>query len=236
VVLRSTSRKPTTRRTTALDHLHRPERSAVAWPAAVALEQLRRRPDQIPACRKARQSKRSGQAGLRATQARVRSRACMLGMSLFVLAFACSFLRTNKTHTLRCTMHLRSFPTMAQLNQSRCWLQRGVAKVIVGVHGEADGEGEGGEGDRIERCLRAPVEDPRHVARRPLTILVGRNDSPSCGLPPSPCSSSGVAQTGFRPAEKHGTARDQATQVCAQHKLARLAPVRERAHLMYLET
>jgi hypothetical protein len=70
VVLRSTSRKPTTRRTTALDHLHRPERSAVAWPAAVALEQLRRRPDQIPACRKARQSKRSGQAGLRATQAR----------------------------------------------------------------------------------------------------------------------------------------------------------------------
>ena len=160
----------------------------------------------------------------------------MLGMSLFVLAFACSFLRTNKTHTLRCTMHLRSFPTMAQLNQSRCWLQRGVAKVIVGVHGEADGEGEGGEGDQIEWCLGAPVESPPHVARRPLTISIGRNDPLWRGLPLSPWSSYGVARTRFQPAEKHGKAKDQARQVCAQHKLARLAPVRERAHLMYLET
>ena len=68
MVLKSTSRRPTTRRTTALDHLHRPERFTELWPAAVALQQLRRRPDQIPACRKARHSKRSGRSGLRATQ------------------------------------------------------------------------------------------------------------------------------------------------------------------------
>eukprot|EP01043_Picozoa_sp_COSAG02_P037987 COSAG02_NODE_2895_length_7786_cov_3.419930_3_plen_218_part_00 len=70
-MLKSTSRRPTTCRTTALDHAHRPERFAMAWPAAVASEQLWRRPDRIPACRKARQSKRSGQSGLRATQGRM---------------------------------------------------------------------------------------------------------------------------------------------------------------------
>ena len=70
-VLKSTSRRPTTRRTTALEQPRRPERFAVAWPAAVASEQLRRRPDRILACRKARQSKRSGQSGLRATQVRI---------------------------------------------------------------------------------------------------------------------------------------------------------------------
>ena len=40
----------------------------------------------------------------------------MLGMPLFVLAYACSFLRTNKTHTLRRRLDWLSFLTIAQLN------------------------------------------------------------------------------------------------------------------------
>ena len=35
-------------------------------------------------------------------------------------------------------------------------------------------------------------------------------------------------------AEKQGKARDQVSQDCARHKLARLAPARERARLTYL--
>lgn len=70
VALKSTGRRHVARRMTALDHPRRPERFAVVWPAAVATEQLRRRPDRFPACKKALQSKRSGQPGLRATQGR----------------------------------------------------------------------------------------------------------------------------------------------------------------------
>ena len=60
-----------------------------------------------------------------------------------------------------------------------------------------------------------------HVARRPLTISIGRDNSLSYGLPPSPRSSSGVARTGFQSAEKHGKASDQASQVCARYRGAK---------------
>ena len=59
---------------------------------------------------------------------------------MFVLAFVSTLLHNNKTHTLRRTLDWPSFLTTAQLNMSRCWLQRGAAKVIAGVHGEADGQ------------------------------------------------------------------------------------------------
>ena len=124
------------------------------------------------------------------------------------------------TECLPVTPLIRLPTSQFKLNWSACWLQRGAAKVIAGSLRHADGEGERGEGDRIERCSRAPVADPRHVARRPFTVSIGRNNSLWCGLSSSPRSSSGVAQTGFRPAEKHGKASDQASQVCARYRCA----------------
>ena len=86
-----------------------------------------------------------------------------------------------------------------------------------------------------QSVLQRALQEQRISGLRPLTVSIDRNDPLWRGLPPSPWSSFGVARTRFQPAEKHGKAKDQARQVCARHKLARLAPVRERARMTYLQ-